>query len=105
MTPDQFQARHLKAIGKASGAALLATMTGLLLAGCKTKPEVIVDTRPPVETVRYVPIPAKLTQPVPIAEGKLPEVIEVARERKAQLQQCNASLEAIGKIQGTKVPC
>lgn len=48
----------------------------------------------------YVPIDQKLTEPCPIATGKLSDVIEVARKRKAALEQCNAQLKAIGKQQG-----
>ena len=49
----------------------------------------------------YVPIDPKLTEPCPIATGKLSDVIEVARKRKAALEQCNAQLKAISKQQGS----
>lgn len=86
---------------------LLVVALAVLLMGCKpTDTKVVVATRPAaiVETVRYVPVPAKLTQPTPVAEGPLVEVIDVARERKAQIQSCNADKAAIAGIQGTK-PC
>lgn len=48
----------------------------------------------------YVPIDAALTESCPIATGKLADVIEVARKRKASLEACNAKLDAIRKQQG-----
>lgn len=91
------------------GPELLPTLLVLalfVLAGC-TKPEVVVKAKPPVTVVevRYVRIPAELTAPITPAEGPVSEAIEVARERKVQLQQCNADKAAIGAIEGTKVPC
>lgn len=86
------------------GIALVAA----LAIGCKPRDtRVVVDTRPPakVETVRYVSIPKALTAPVPVAEGSVDQVLDVARERKAQLQQCNGQLEQVRAVQGTKVPC
>lgn len=52
----------------------------------------------------YVPIPDNLTAPCPIAEGKVAEVLEVARKRRASLEACNADKSAIRKIQGKPVP-
>lgn len=52
----------------------------------------------------YVPIPDNLTAPCPIADGKVAEVLEVARKRRASLEACNADKDAIRKIQGQPVP-
>jgi hypothetical protein len=89
---------------------LLALVLPLLAGGsCGTKrdPEPEVRTRPPVVIVevRYVAVPAELTQQAAPAKGPVSEAIEVARERGLQLQQCNADKAAIRAIQGTKVPC
>lgn len=87
---------------------ILILLACLLAMGAScTKRDVVVDTREPaiVEKVRYVPVPAKLTAPTPIAEGSLDQVIDVARERKQQIQSCNADKAAIAGIAGTPVPC
>lgn len=84
----------------------LLVLAAFVLAGC-TKPDVIVKPQPPVTVVevRYVRIPAELTAPTKPAEGPVSEAIEVARERKVQLNQCNADKASIAAIEGTKVPC
>lgn len=77
-----------------------------LLAGCKPTDTKVVQSTKTVEVKvpQYVAIPKDLTKPVPIPEGKLVDVIDVAKQRKVGLIQCNGQLEAIGAIQGTK-PC
>jgi hypothetical protein len=52
----------------------------------------------------YVPIPAELTRPCPAASGRLREVIRVARQRRAAVEDCNARMTEIRGIQGTAVP-
>lgn len=56
-----------------------------------------------VERRVYVKIPARLTQPEPIAEGPITEAFEVARQRRAALERANAKLREIAAIQGTEV--
>lgn len=56
-----------------------------------------------VERIVYVPVPAWLTSPEPIAEGPLSRCPQVAAERRAALQRCNAKLAQAGLIEGTAV--
>lgn len=85
--------------------ALLA-LSPLLAAGSCTKRDVVIDTRPPVTITQriFVPVDPKLTAPCAIAEGTLAQVIDVARARKASLEECNGKLKAISGLQGTPVP-
>lgn len=83
---------------------VLSALT-LALAGCASAPARIV---PPdvvrVPVTRYVPIPASLTTPCPIAEPKaltVGQAVSVARERKRALEVCNAQLDQIRAQQGT----
>lgn len=79
-------------------------LIALALTGCASnKPKEPVQQLARVVEVPvkvYVPIEAKLTEPCEIASGKLSDVIEVARKRKAALEQCNGKLDAIRKVQG-----
>jgi hypothetical protein len=78
-----------------------------LLAGCRpTDTKIVTETRPPIEIVKkfYVPIPKYLTEPCPIAEGNLVEVIDVAKARKKSLTNCNIDKAKIRDIEGTPVP-
>ena len=89
---------------------LIALVLSPLLAGasCQRK-----DDLPPVDgppehtvttTVHYVTVNRELTRRCPIAAAGTPsEAPRVAAERRASLEKCNAQLEAIEKIQGTKV--
>ena len=79
----------------------------LTLAAC-TPPQAQRPDPPPkiveVPVKVYVPVPDDLTEPCPIAKGKLSEIPKVARARRASLESCNADKAAIRKIQGTPVP-
>ena len=67
----------------------------LILAGCSpTKPDVI-----EVPVTKFVPLDAALLVPCAIATGTLAQVIEVARDRRASLEACNAQLDAIRELQ------
>jgi hypothetical protein len=66
--------------------------------GSVVAPEVVI-----VERVRYVPIPAHLTRPMPIAEGSIAQCFNVAAERKAEQVKGNARFAEIQAIQGTEV--
>lgn len=67
----------------------------LILAGCgPTKPQIV-----EVPVTQFVPIDSALLVPCAIATGTLAEVIEVARDRKAALETCNAQLDAIRELQ------
>jgi len=56
-----------------------------------------------VEQVLYVPIDPSLTKRCTVAMGPLEQIPQVARDRRKQLETCNAQLEAIESIQGTLV--
>jgi hypothetical protein len=56
-----------------------------------------------VERYVYVPVPAHLTRPEPVAEGSLAECPIVARNRRAALERANARFREIATIQGTEV--
>lgn len=71
----------------------------LILTGCATTPERVVVEVP---VTRWVPIPSELTRPVPIADGPLRDIIEVARLRKEALKQANNQLRAIEEIKGSE---
>jgi hypothetical protein len=77
---------------------------GLLipLAGCQppvVKPEIVY-----VDRMVYVPIPADLTNPHPIAEGPLAHCPAVAAARRTELEKCNADKAAIRSVQDGAVP-
>ena len=78
----------------------------LALAGCASAPQrVALPAVVQVPGTRYVPIPAALTVPCPIAEPKaltVGEAVGIARERKRALQVCNAQLDQIRALQGTE---
>lgn len=82
-----------------------------LLAGCATSPGTRLPAaegavRPVVQVVEryvYVPIDSVLTGPEFIAEGPLSMCPQVAAERRAALERCNAKLAAIAGQQGTAV--
>lgn len=90
---------------------LVGLLIAGLLAGCASGP----DTRLPpaegavrpvvqvVERIVYVPIDSVLTGPEFIAEGPLSMCPQVARERRAALERCNAKLAAVAAQQGTAV--
>lgn len=82
-----------------------------LLAGCATNPDARLPAaegavRPVVQVVEryiYVPIDSVLTGPETIAEGPLSMCPQVAAQRRAALERCNAKLAAIAGQQGTAV--
>lgn len=86
-------------------AAMLA-IAAMLTACQSNKPLVVKQPGKIIEVpVKvYVPIPDNLTAPCPIADGKVADVLEVARKRRASLEACNADKSAIRKIQGKPVP-
>ena len=80
------------------------------LAACASSGEALPDSRtavqPVVQVVEryiYVPIDSVLTGTEFIAEGPLSMCPQVAAQRKAALQRCNAKLTQIGGQQGTAV--
>lgn len=81
------------------------------LAGCNKvrKPErpgqaVAIAPQPVVIVKRiYVPIPAALTQPEPVAEGPIAQCFDVAAQRRAALERANAKLRKTAAIEGTEV--
>lgn len=89
-------------------ALLLAT---LALAACQRgghKPDLpkgpaVVPQAVTVERVRYIAIPAYLTQEQPVAEGPLAQCPDVAAQRRAAIQKANSQLRRIRAIQGTEV--
>ena len=86
---------------------LFVLLIVVAVAGCATRKPLVVKQPGKIIEVPvkvYVPIPDNLTAPCPIAEGKVGEVLEVARKRRASLEACNAQLKAIRKIQGQPVP-
>lgn len=67
----------------------------LILAGCSpVKPDVV-----EVPVTKFVPLDSALLVPCAIATGTLAQVIEVARDRRASLEACNAQLDAIRELQ------
>lgn len=69
-----------------------------LPSGTVIKPEAIV-----VERRVYVPIPAHLTEELPVAEGPIEQCWPVAADRKAQVEKANARFREIAEIEGTVV--
>lgn len=89
---------------------LLSALACLLLAACGVKqarPDLpdhagaVVPTVQVVERIVYVPIDGALTALEPIAEGRLALCPQVAAERRAALQRCNAKLQEIEHQQGS----
>ncbi len=69
----------------------------LLLAGCGRG--VVIQYVPvEVERIRYVAVPAELTNPHPIAEGSLSQCPDVAAQRAVELRRCNVDKAAIREI-------
>ena len=66
--------------------------------GTAVAPEVVV-----VERIVYVPIPAAITRPEPIAEGPIAQCFEVAAQRRAALERANAKLAQCAAVLGTQV--
>ena len=67
-------------------------------AGTVVAPEIVV-----VEKRVYVPIPAAITRPEPIAEGPIAQCFEVAAQRRAALERANAKIAQCAAVQGTEV--
>lgn len=87
----------------------LAVASALLL-GCESTPKSRGPAIVPVGgahtiTVErvYVAIDPNLTTPCEVKRGPLREVIAVARQRRACLEELNARMARIAAIQGTKV--
>lgn len=83
-----------------------------LLAACATTPPgpVLPDGQTAVQPVVrvieryvYVPITPDLTGLEPVAEGPLSQCPQVAAQRRAALEKCNAKLSQIAAQQGTAV--
>lgn len=73
----------------------------LLLVGCASTPE---ETTPeikvePLLVRQFVPLDPKLVVPCAIAEGKLSEILDIAKARKVSLEECNNRLEQIRNLQ------
>ena len=86
---------------------LFVLLIVVAVAGCATRKPLVVKQPGKIIEVPvkvYVPIPDNLTAPCPIAEGKVAEVLEVARKRRASLEACNAQLKAIRSVQGKPDP-
>jgi predicted small lipoprotein YifL len=92
---------------------LIALALVVLLAGCGRKHVVkqdLPDSTPVaptivyVDRVRYVPVPKRLVEELPIAEGPLSQCPDVAAARKKAQKVANSRLREIGLIQGTDVP-
>lgn len=90
---------------------VIAIVLVLALAACREdrKPDLpgaghVVETQV-VEVIRYVyvPIPASITRPEPIAEGPITQCFEVAAQRRAALERANAKLAQCAAVQGTEV--
>ena len=90
---------------------LLIALACLTLAACgnkQTRPDLpdtagaVVPTVQVVERIVYVPIDSELTQPFPVAEGPLSTCPAVAAARKSSLLKCNARLQEIEQVQGSK---
>lgn len=74
---------------------LMLALCGLV--GCVTKPTVI-EAPPKVEyrdRLVVAPIAPELLERRPIVTGPLSECPDVAKQRRAELQQCNRQLEEI----------
>ena len=91
---------------------VIAVLLLVVIAGCGSAPRapdlpgadlVVRPTLVTVERRHYVPVPAELTVPEPIATGAIAEVFAVAAERRAALERANARLRQIAEIQGTEV--
>lgn len=81
----------------------LAILLILALASCTADPwhacPVPKVVQIPVKV--FLAVPPGLTQPIVIAEPTdvtVGEAVRVARERKAELETCNAQLKAIGEL-------
>ncbi len=66
--------------------------------GPAAEPKVVI-----VEKLVYVPIPASITRPEPIAEGPINQCFQVAAERRAALERANAKLAQCAAVHGTEV--
>lgn len=86
--------------------ALVVALSG---ASCQRKPGcpspgVAVRPEPVVVERRvYVPVPPRLTEREPIAEGPIAMCFDVAAQRRAAVERANAKLEQIEAIQATGV--
>ena len=67
-------------------------------AGSAVQPKVMY-----VDRLVYVPVPAHLTRPEPVAEGPITQCFDVAAQRRAAQERLNGRLKAISEIQGTEV--
>lgn len=78
---------------------LILVLAALALAGCTPR---VVKEYVTVEVVRtvYVEVEPELTNPHPIVEGPPSACPDVARQRAAELQKCNADKAAIRGIEG-----
>ncbi len=85
----------------------VAALPFLCAASC-TKPDTtpaVIATPVEITRVQYVPIPAELTQPVPVYERQnqtCGEHVLQAEANTAAARTCNAQLRAVESIQGTE---
>lgn len=86
--------------------ALLLIAVCLLLAACCPKPQTIRVPGPVEYRDRLVvqPIAPDLLREHPIATGDVAECPRVARQRRAELEACNADKQAIRAGQGGDTP-
>lgn len=83
---------------KLTGLVIALALTGCATAPCVPAPPKTVQVPVPVR----VAIPGALLAPCPVempADATVGEVVRVARERRAALEQCNRQIEAIKKGQ------
>lgn len=91
-------------------AIAIALLAVVALAGCHrqdVKPDlpsgVIVKPQPvPITRTVYVDVPARYTDPLPIAEGPLALCPDVAAARRQQLKRANADRAAVRALAGTE---
>lgn len=89
---------------------LLIVPALLALAGCPLdapRPAVVTPQVVTQTVTKYVPVPAKYTEPCPIEQPKLrivAEAVRVAKARKSALEQCNRQLEQIRGLANQDIP-
>ena len=73
----------------------------IAMAGCASKP-IIKYQSVPVEVIKYVPLPDKLTAPCPVPmpqNDTVAEAVSVAHARRVIIETCaNAKLDAIRSV-------
>jgi hypothetical protein len=88
---------HYPGVGK-----MVAALALLALTACASTVEYVPVDRPVyIERVRNVvaPLPAALLQPHPVAEGAPSQCLDVAAQRRAEIESCNADKAGLRLIQ------